>query len=102
MGKGTTTMTHTTVARLFRSGKCVITKDARLWCDDEGINPFEYLERHLRGDWGELDDATINNQEQFVTDGHGTLRSIFPQVGLQVVTEADWSTTRVIFHKDNF
>ena len=91
-----------TVARLFRSGKCVIAKDARLWCDEQGLNPFEYLERHLRGDWGELVDEQVDLQAEFIALGHGTLWSFFPQVGLQVVTEADWSTTRVIFHKDNF
>jgi hypothetical protein len=90
------------MARSFLSGKCVIAKDARIWCDEEDINPFEYLERHFQGDWGDLDDEKIDLQAEFVVLGHGTLRSLFPQVGLQVVTTADRSTTRVVLHKDEY
>jgi hypothetical protein len=40
----------------FSLGQIVATPGALALMQEQGINPFELLSRHVRGDWGDLDE----------------------------------------------
>ncbi len=42
---------------LFSPGTILATPGALDAMQEAGTNGFEYLARHVRGDWGDLDDA---------------------------------------------
>lgn len=61
-----------------------------------------HLNRHARGDWGELDKEDIQCNERSLTRG-GRLMSSYPipeQGKLWIITEADRSVTTLLLPED--
>ncbi len=83
---------------LFAAGQIVATPGALALLEQANKTPFEFLSRHLRGDWGNLcqDDKTENE----LSLKHGfRLMSSYQVTGpenLWIITEADRSVTTLI------
>ena len=80
----------------FNLGQVVATPGALATLEEAGINLWELLSRHSRGDWGDVceEDAALNDES--VTDGSRILSSYnLPKTGERVwcITEADRSST---------
>lgn len=80
---------------LFSSG--ALTLSARVqWLDSTGlVDPHRFLHRHLRGDWGDLDDTERRaNDAALRSEGAVTSRyQVTPRLSLLVTTNADHSQT---------
>ncbi|AXF06532.1 hypothetical protein CUJ91_00470 [Paraburkholderia graminis] len=86
----------------FRMGHPVITPAAQSVLEQAGISPTVLLERHLRGDWGELDIADIASNELALLIHRRLLSSyLIPGGGrIWVITEADRSLTTILLPSD--
>jgi len=87
---------------LFLMGQIVATPGAlAIFQQHEDISIHQYLQNHLRGDWGELctDDKQANDNA--LTTGGRILSSYF--VGgnkIWIITEADRSATTVLLPQE--
>jgi len=78
----------------FRLGQTVATPAALEAIQQAGQSPAEFLDRHVRGDWGNLsaDDRALNDEA--VQDGSRILSAYVTRAGekIWVITEAvdDW------------
>ena len=78
---------------LFSPGQIVATPGA-LELGEQGVNLMAYLSRHLKGDWGELDKADIQENNFSLKNGYRLLSSYTTRLGkLWIITEADRSVT---------
>jgi len=86
----------------FQMGRSVITPGAQSMLEQAGISPTMLLERHLRGDWGELDIADIASNELALLIHRRLLSSyLIPGGGrIWVITEADRSLTTILLPSD--
>ena len=78
---------------LFNPGTIVATPGA-LELAEQGLNLLTYLQRHLKGDWGELcpEDKAENNRSLHF--GYRLLSAYETPFGkLWIITEADRSAT---------
>lgn len=86
------------VSPRFALGQVVATPAVLEHLEQHGVNASEYLNRHVRGDWGEVppDDAAEN--EFAVTRGLRLLSS-YTIAGerVWVITEADRSSTCLMY-----
>jgi hypothetical protein len=73
----------------FELGRLVATPAARETLEELGVAPHDLIERHVRGDWGDLDDDDIAANEQALADGSRIL-SAYEIEGTKfwVITEA--------------
>lgn len=85
----------------FQPAQVVITANAQALCKDHGVDPGPLVARHLRGDWGTVDehDAAVNDEE--LRSG-GQLLSAFTERGLKlwVITDSGHETTTVLLPDD--
>ena len=93
---------ETSVSRdpLFPLGHVVATPGALAALEAAGELPHRYLERHVRGDWGEVQDPEENElalRESFRVLSVYTTRL---DVHLWVITEADRSSTCVLLPEE--
>ena len=78
---------------LFKQGQIVATPGA-LSLEEQGVKLLMYLQRHLRGDWGDLDDEDKAENEFSVKHGFRIMSSYnTPEGRLWIITEADRSVT---------
>jgi hypothetical protein len=79
----------------FPLGRVVATPGALKALEDAHQNPFEFLERHQAGDWGELCEEDKKENEFSVLHGFRILSAYRTRnnVKLWVITEADRSST---------
>ena len=85
---------------LFPLGQCVITANARNTLHPEDVKLS--LDRHARGDWGELCPHDWTENELSLTEGH-RLFSRYRDLGgalFYVITEHDRSVTTVLLPED--
>ena len=85
---------------LFQSGNIVATPGA-LSLAERGIDLLEYLQRHLRGDWGDLSEE--DKAENLFSLKHGLrLLSTYntPFGVLWIITEADRSVTTFLLPEE--
>jgi len=80
---------------LFPSGRMVATPGALALLDETNKSPLEFLSRHLRGDWGDLDQEDKTENELALKFGFRLLSSyqVTETEKLWVITEADRSVT---------
>lgn len=88
---------------LFSSG--AVTLSARVqWLDSKGlVDPHLFLHRHLRGDWGDLDE-TERRANDAALQSEGALTSRFqvtPRLSLVVTTNNDHSQTVIKLPEEN-
>ena len=79
----------------FSPGQVVATPAALEAFRTSGESPLTYLQRHLAGDWGELDDNDVRENELSLQQGWRILSSYSLSTGVKfwVITEADRSAT---------
>lgn len=84
--------------RLFSLGRTVITPGAIEALEDSGQSAFEFLNRHQKGDWGEVDAHDRRENELSVKAGFRILSAYRTTNGRKVwaITEADRSSTTLL------
>ena len=89
--------TNATTAR-FKLGKTLMTRGAQGALEDAGQSPHEFLNRHERGDWGEVSEDDQQENELSVKEGFRILSAYCTGKGkrIWVITEADRSVTTIL------
>ncbi len=79
----------------FRLGTAVATPGALATLEEAGQTPAELLDRHIRGDWGDLDEEDKQANEDALKHGARILSAYLLSSGekIWVITEADRSST---------
>ena len=86
---------------LLSLGRVVATRSALDFCTKHEINPSTLLQRHLGGDWGDLDMEDVEANVRALQWGGRIFTSYtLPQGKLWVITEADRSSTCVLLPED--
>lgn len=81
-------------AQLFPFGSIVSTPGVVDLVFNKGVNLFPLLERHLSGDWGDLDEQDKKENELSVKEGFRILSAYETEGGkIWIITEADRSVT---------
>ena len=84
----------------FLLGRILATPGALVLLDFHGVNPADLLERHVKGDWGDLDAEDKATNDLAVTSGDRIL-SVY-KVGpgkddrVWIITEYDRSVTTIL------
>ena len=83
---------------LFTLGHTVATPGALDALERNHQNPLEFISRHQRGDWGELDDSDKLENDRAVKFGDRILSAyhLKDETKLWVITEADRSSSCVL------
>lgn len=83
---------------LFSLGQIVATPAVLTHLEKYGVNAAEYLERHVRGDWGEIPSEDAVENKVAVLHGFRVISSYtIANEKVWVVTEADRSVTTLLF-----
>lgn len=79
----------------FSLGQIVATPGALEALARSGQSPAEFLDRHVAGDWGEVDEDDRQANEDALAEGERLLSAYRTRVGdrLWVITEWDRSVT---------
>ena len=74
----------------FHPGRCLATPAALAAIEEAGQSPADFLDRHGRGDWGEVDDEDRRLNDEALRDGTRLLSAYATALGerLWVLTEA--------------
>jgi hypothetical protein len=74
----------------FRLGRTVATPAALKTIQQAGQSPTEFLDRHVRGDWGDLCDEDKQANEDALQDGSRILSAYHTSTGqkIWIITEA--------------
>jgi hypothetical protein len=82
----------------FPIGKLTATPGALRAIREAGQSPFDFLSRHVSGDWGELSDDDRLLNEEALKDGSRLLSAYRTRLGQRVwvITEADRSVTTIL------
>lgn len=78
-------------AARFPLGRTVITPGALETLEESGQEPGEFLSRHVRGDWGDLEDRD-KRENEFSVERHLRIFSAYhtsKSVKVWVITEAE-------------
>lgn len=84
----------------FELGRVVITRNALSTLPPDDVAAA--IQRHSRGDWGELDQHDLAENERSLKEG-GRLLSIYQTetgVRFYVITESDRSVTTILLPED--
>jgi hypothetical protein len=96
-------MQETTKSALFPLGQIVATPGALAALGKAGQTPLEFLSRHVKGDWGELEKEDREENELSLKKGFRLLSSYRTSAGdtkLWVITEADRSVTTILLPEE--
>ena len=88
---------------LFSSGTLMLSARVQ-WLDSTGLaDPHRFLHRHLRGDWGDLDDTERRaNDAALRSEGVLTSRyQVTPRLSVVVTTNAEHSQTVIQLPEEN-
>jgi hypothetical protein len=97
---------------IFNPGRVVVTAALHHEIQEQGLEPaalVPYLDRHVTGDWGEVDPHDRRMNEQAVKSGARILSAYdMPSVGrIWIITDAAWTedvqtrqVTTVMFPSD--
>jgi len=82
----------------FELGQLVITQGAQELLERLGKSPFEYLLRHVQGDWGDMEDADKAENEFALTRELRIFSSyqLTEEEKLWIISEADRSATTTL------
>ena len=80
---------------LFDLGQVVATPGALETFQEAGQSPVEFLSRHVRGDWGVVDEHDQQANDDALQDGSRILSAYVLTTGVKIwiITEADRSST---------
>jgi len=96
-------MQEMTKVTLFPLGQIVATPGALAALEKAGQTPLDFLTRHVRGDWGELDEHDRKENELSLKRGFRLLSSYRLSSGdtkVWVITEADRSVTTLLLPEE--
>lgn len=88
---------------VFSLGAIVATPAAiDAFAQAEPGEAFEALRRHMRGDWGDVDDEDKQANDQSVMDGTRLLSAYRLSTGVSfwIITEADRSSTTLLLPEE--
>ncbi len=90
------------MSRLFPPGQVVTTPGALQAMEDAGNSPYGFLQRHLRGDWGDVCDDDRKENDLSVEQGFRILSSYKTAKGktIWLITEADRSATTFLLPEE--
>ena len=82
----------------FQPGQIVATPGALEAFEASGESPLAFLERHLAGDWGELDEHDTRENELSLQHGWRLLSAYTLSTGVKVwiITEATRESTTIL------
>lgn len=82
----------------FPLGRVLATPGALEALEKAGQQPQEFLDRHAKGDWGEVDSQDAKENEISLQRGFRLLSSYTTNAGdrLFIITEADRSATTML------
>ena len=82
----------------FALGQTVITPGAKEALETAGQTATEFLLRHMSGDWGELSDDDLQENELSLEQGFWLFSRYQTSTGerLWIITEADRSATTIL------
>jgi hypothetical protein len=85
-------------APLFAMGQILATPAVADHFSSQGVSPFVYLSRHVRGDWGDVphEDA-VANQASIERDTRILSSYKVAAETVWIITEADRSATTLLF-----
>ena len=86
------------VRPLFPLGQCVATPGALAALEEAEQTPADFLNRHITGDWGEIDPIDRGLNEEALRDG-ARIFSVYrtaKDVKVWVITEADRASTCIL------
>lgn len=91
-----------TQVRRFPLGRILATPGALAALEAAGHTPLEFLHRHVRGDWGEVDDHDRRANDLAVQHGLRVLSAYRTRRGtrLWVITEADRQVTTLLLPEE--
>ena len=86
----------------FLLGQVVSTPGALDALISAGQDCWEFLSRHISGDWGELDEEDWKENERSVKDGCRLLSAYTLSTGTRIwiITEADRSSTCILLPEE--
>jgi hypothetical protein len=86
----------------FPLGRLVATPHALSVLTDQGIPPVTLLERHARGDWGDLEAEDIQANQDALAHGWRLFSSyaVGQDIKVWIITEADRSVTTILMPDD--
>ncbi len=87
---------------LFPLGQIVATPGALLALGHAEQQAAEFLDRHVVGDWGELDEEDKKTNERSLLEGLRILSAYMTTAGekLWIITEADRSVTTLLLPRE--
>lgn len=84
-------------AALFPLGRVVATPGALEHCEMRNLSPLSLIDRHQRGDWGDLvEDDKIANENALFSGGRLLSAYRVAEEKLYVITEWDRSATTLL------
>jgi hypothetical protein len=93
--------TDTSKIICFQLGHLVSTPAALELLDREAVNATELLQRHQRGDWGDISAEDAQENEHAIVNGHRILSSyLIGHSRLWILTEADRSATTLLLPEE--
>jgi len=92
----------TTASVRFELGNIYITPGAIDALVEASQHAQEFLQRHRRGDWGELDEHDRQENELSIREGFRILSAYRTarDARLWIITEADWSSTTILLPEE--
>jgi len=86
----------------FPLGQIVSTPDALRVIEESGQTPDFFLDRHVRGDWGEVCDEDKQANDQALVHGERLLSAYRTLMGVRiwVITEADRSSSCILLPEE--
>jgi hypothetical protein len=86
----------------FPLGQVVATPGALEAFKDANQQPFEFIARHVNGDWGEVDEHDRQENEHSLQHGFRLLSVYTLNTGVKIwiITEADRSSTTILLPEE--
>ena len=86
------------LAAKFRPLEVVVTPGAALLLQESGLDPVFFLEKHICGDWGDVDEVARQSNDESLSHGGRLVSRYKTLLGrrLGVITPADRSVTVIM------
>ena len=88
---------------LFPIGALIFSQGVDRLMREGRFDPMPYLQRHIRGDWGDVTDDNWQENNAALTSGEplNSLYIVTRDVTIRIFTEADRSATHVLLPSES-